>query len=62
MLVLNIDHPDVIDFITAKLNINKIEGANISLAITNDFMCAYRSNEDWVLSFETRHEKIEKNC
>lgn len=60
MLVLNIDHPDVIDFITAKLNINKIEGANISLAITNDFMRAYRADEDWVLSFETRHEKIKK--
>ena len=32
MLMLNIDHPDVIDFITAKLDLTKIEGANISLA------------------------------
>lgn len=60
MLVLNIDHPDVIDFITAKLDINKIEGANISLAITDDFMRAYQADEDWQLSFETRHESIKK--
>lgn len=45
MLVLNIDHPDVIDFITSKLDLNKINGANISLAITDDFMRAYNADD-----------------
>jgi ribonucleoside-diphosphate reductase alpha chain len=60
MLVMNINHPDVIDFITAKLDIHKIEGANISLAITDEFMRAYQANENWELKFETRHEVIVK--
>ena len=45
MLVLNIDHPDVIDFITAKLDINKINGANISLAVTDKFMKAVENDD-----------------
>lgn len=62
MLVLNIDHPDVIDFITAKLDLTKIEGANISLAITDEFMKAWINDEDWEMSFETRHEIIKKTA
>lgn len=46
MLMLNIDHPDIIDFITAKLDITKINGANISIAISDDFMRAYESDGD----------------
>lgn len=60
MLMLNIDHPDVIDFITAKLDLNKINGANISLAISDDFMKAYEADEDWVMRFESPYEIIEK--
>lgn len=60
MLVMNIDHPDVIDFITSKLDLNKINGANISLAITDDFMKAYRADELWTMTFDTIHERIKK--
>lgn len=60
MLMLDIDHPDVIDFITSKLDLNKINGANISLAITDDFMKAYKADEFWTMKFETPYEKIEK--
>ena len=60
MLMLDIDHPDVIDFITAKLDLNKINGANISLAISDDFMKAYEADEDWVMRFESPYEIIEK--
>jgi ribonucleoside-diphosphate reductase alpha chain len=62
MLVLNIDHPDVVEFITAKLDLNKINGANISLAITDDFMKAYESDGDWEMRFETPHEVIKKKA
>src|SRR5690554_5360659 len=60
MLVLNIDHPDIIDFITTKLDLSKVNGANVSIAITNEFMEAVKNNEDWVMSFETPYEIIEK--
>ena len=60
MLVLNVDHPDIIDFITTKLDLNKINGANISVAITDEFMRAVENDEVWKLKFETPYEKVEK--
>ncbi|MDD3123613.1 MAG: adenosylcobalamin-dependent ribonucleoside-diphosphate reductase [Candidatus Izemoplasmatales bacterium] len=60
MLVMNIDHPDIIDFITTKLDLNKINGANISIALTDDFMLAAKNDESWVMKFETPYELIEK--
>lgn len=60
MLVLNIDHPDIIDFITTKLDLNKVNGANISIALKDDFMMAVKNDESWKMNFETPYEKIEK--
>jgi len=60
MLVLNIDHPDIIDFATAKLDLSKINGANISIAMTDDFMNAVKRDEDWTMKFTTPHETITK--
>jgi ribonucleoside-diphosphate reductase alpha chain len=60
MLVLNIDHPDIIDFITTKLDLNKINGANISIALTDDFMNAVEKDQVWLMKFETPYEVIEK--
>lgn len=60
MLVLNIDHPDIIDFITTKLDLNKINGANISIAITDAFMQAVKDDQLWKMQFTTPYEVIEK--
>ncbi|MGD9910292.1 MAG: adenosylcobalamin-dependent ribonucleoside-diphosphate reductase [Candidatus Izemoplasmatales bacterium] len=60
MLVMNIDHPDIIDFITTKLDLNKINGANISIAITDAFMQAAKDDKAWTMRFETPYEIIEK--
>ncbi len=60
MLVLNIDHPDVIDFVTTKLDLNKINGANISVALTDKFMEAVERDDIWKMKFETPYEIIEK--
>ena len=60
MLVLNVDHPDIIDFVTAKLDISKVNGANISLAVSEDFMKAVENDDNWVMNFETVHEIIRK--
>lgn len=40
MLSINVKHPDVEDFIDAKLDTGKITGANVSVKLTNDFMRA----------------------
>lgn len=51
MLILNIWHPDVLDFIDSKREAGKIVNANISVGITDDFMAAVENNEDWSLRF-----------
>ncbi len=60
MLVLNIDHPDIIDFVTTKLDLNKINGANISVALTDEFMEAVERDDFWKMEFETPYEIIVK--
>lgn len=40
MLSISVKHPDVEDFIDAKLDTGKITGANVSVKLTNDFMQA----------------------
>ncbi|MDC7231276.1 MAG: adenosylcobalamin-dependent ribonucleoside-diphosphate reductase [Sphaerochaetaceae bacterium] len=47
MLILNVWHPDILDFIESKREMGKITNANISVGITDDFMDAVRSDGDW---------------
>lgn len=51
--LLDVDHPDVIDFITAKHGDKEkvLDKFNISLRITNAFMKAVEENADWALKF-----------
>jgi ribonucleoside-diphosphate reductase alpha chain len=51
MLILNVWHPDIIDFINSKREMGKITNANISVGITDDFMEAVKNDEDWVTCF-----------
>lgn len=44
-------HPDIEEFITAKLTPNKLDKFNISVGCYADFMSAVRNNEDWNLIF-----------
>ncbi|MGE4572556.1 MAG: ATP cone domain-containing protein, partial [Candidatus Izemoplasmatales bacterium] len=60
MLVLNVDHPDIIDFITTKLDLNKINGANISVAISDAFMQAVEEDGIWTMRYKTPYEDIIK--
>jgi ribonucleoside-diphosphate reductase alpha chain len=52
MGVLRIDHPDILDFIRAKRNSDKLTGFNISVGITDEFMEALEKGEDYTLYFE----------
>ena len=43
MLSVSVEHPDVEDFIDAKMEQGKVTGANISVRITDEFMQAVDS-------------------
>ena len=49
MGVLRIDHPDVMDFISAKEDNNKFNNFNFSVGITDVFMQAVENDEDYEL-------------
>ncbi|HVN54279.1 MAG TPA: LAGLIDADG family homing endonuclease [Anaerolineaceae bacterium] len=51
MAVLRVDHPDVEDFVTCKVNENQITNFNISVGITDAFMRAVEADADWDLRF-----------
>ena len=51
MLSIDINHPDVIDFIKIKRDGTSVTGANISIKINNDFMKAVENDEDYILRF-----------
>ncbi len=51
MLILNDWHPDIMEFINSKREMGKITNANISVAISDDFMAAVKADDDWQLVF-----------
>lgn len=51
MLMLHDWHPDIEDFITVKQDLNKINGANLSLCVSDKFMDAVKADADWPLMF-----------
>ena len=50
MGVLRIDHPDVLEFITAKRTPGRWNNFNVSVAVTDVFMAAVQNNTVWELS------------
>ncbi|MCB0154431.1 MAG: ribonucleoside-diphosphate reductase, adenosylcobalamin-dependent, partial [Anaerolineae bacterium] len=56
MLIMNVWHPDVLEFISSKRTMGRITNANISVGITDDFMAAVKAEADWDLIFpDTTH-------
>ncbi|MGB9883416.1 MAG: adenosylcobalamin-dependent ribonucleoside-diphosphate reductase [Microgenomates group bacterium] len=51
MLMLADWHPDIEEFITVKQDLKKINGANLSLTISDKFMEAVEKDLDWPLIF-----------
>ncbi|MEW6083196.1 MAG: ribonucleotide reductase N-terminal alpha domain-containing protein [Chloroflexota bacterium] len=60
MAVLRVDHPDVEEFITCKINENQITNFNISVGITDAFMRAVKNKEEWELRFPDLKEMKQK--
>ena len=52
MATLRCDHPDIEDFIEAKLDAARLRMFNVSVLITDAFMVAVKADRDWDLTFE----------
>ncbi len=57
MGILRIDHPDIEEFITIKRDLTKLTNFNISVAITDEFIKAYREGRNFPL-INPRNRKI----
>lgn len=51
MLMLWDWHPDVEEFITVKQDLTKINGANLSVCVSDEFMEAVKADRDWDLVY-----------
>ncbi|HEY94984.1 MAG TPA: vitamin B12-dependent ribonucleotide reductase [Dehalococcoidia bacterium] len=49
MAILNIDHPDIMKFITAKQDMNSLTNFNLSVAVTEEFMEAVKADSEFNL-------------
>jgi ribonucleoside-diphosphate reductase alpha chain len=61
MLTLDVDHPDIEEFITIKSNLDKITKANMSIKLNNEFMTAVKNDEEFTTKFEVVHNNGEKD-
>ena len=54
MGILNITHPDLMDFLHVKLDQGELNNFNISVAITDRFLEAVELEEDWYFTFDNK--------
>jgi len=62
MGILNIDHPDIMKFITAKEKMDALTNFNISVALTADFMEAVKDSADYDLINPHTRERTSLNA
>ena len=61
MFMLDDWHPDVLNFIYAKKNLDKINNANISVSISDEFMEAVANDGTWTTRFpDTNHPDYDR--
>ena len=60
MLSIDCSHPDLLEFIGIKNDLDRVTKANISVRVSDDFMRAVVEDKDWELCFKSEHEEIKK--
>ncbi len=58
MAELNVDHPDLLDFLHIKLDLSQLTNFNISVAITDKFIEACENDDTWQFKFGNRDYKV----
>lgn len=58
MGVLRVDHPDIRSFITAKHDLGKLTGFNLSVGVTDEFMNAVEQGLEFPLSFGGQEREL----
>lgn len=51
MISIDVNHPDVMEFIKIKRDLTQVTGANISIKLNDEFMSAVENDEDYILRF-----------
>jgi len=57
LVSLKDNHPDIFEFVTAKVDKGAIENANISVQVSDKFIEAVKNDADWELRFEFEGNK-----
>jgi ribonucleoside-diphosphate reductase alpha chain len=60
MITIRVDHPDVIDFVNVKKDLKKVNYANISVKITDEFMRAVEADGDFLLRFKNDRVEVSR--
>lgn len=54
MGILDVTHPDILEFLHVKLDKGELNNFNISVAITNRFLDACENDEEWYFAYSNR--------
>jgi ribonucleoside-diphosphate reductase alpha chain len=60
MGILRVDHPDVLEFVTAKQNPQFLSNFNVSVAVTDEFMQKVEADEEYWLINPRNKEKVKQ--
>lgn len=60
MALLDIEHPDIFEYVDAKTNTNKLTGFNISVGVTDKFLKAVKQDDSFDLSFKGKIDRTIK--
>ncbi len=60
MISIRVDHPDVLDFINVKKDLKKVNYANVSVKMTDEFMKAVEGDTDFELRFKNERVDFHK--
>ncbi len=61
MYILEDWHPDILDFVKVKEDLVELNGANLSVGISDKFMEAVKEDREWILKFpDTRYHKYDQ--
>ena len=56
IITIDVNHPDIKDFITIKQDLKRVTGANISVKISDEFMNAVENDTNFTLKFPVESE------